>query len=168
MKKITVFVFLVLVLCGCSRKPLQPDNLPKLIPCKIIITQDQAPLEGANVTLHSVTAGTQQWISGGRTDVNGVAEIRTNGRYDGVPVGKFKVLVTKTEVEPSKLSPRPDENDPNFPAWMAKSQNEVLPTYRLVDKQYANPQTTPHELEISSSKPVTVTFDTGKKVREKM
>ncbi|MDR2114847.1 MAG: hypothetical protein LBP87_00545, partial [Planctomycetaceae bacterium] len=132
------------------------------------ITQDQTPLEGANVSLHSVTSGTQEWVSGGRTDANGVAEIRTNGRYDGVPAGKFKVLITKTETEPSKLPPRPDENDPSFPAWMAKSQNEVLPTYRLVDKQYANPQTTPHELETSGSKPVTVTFDTGKKIREKM
>jgi hypothetical protein len=100
--------------------------------------------------------------------INGVAEIRTNGRYDGVPVGKFKVLITKTEVEPSKLPPRPDENDPNFPAWMAKSQNENLPTYRLIDKQYADPQTTPYELEIFGSKLVKITFDAGKKVREKM
>jgi hypothetical protein len=168
MQKIIISVFLMSVLCGCSQRPLQPDNLPKLTPCKITITQDHLPLEGANVSLHSVTSETQQWVSGGRTDANGVAEIRTNGRYNGVPVGKFKVLITKTEVEPSKLPPPPAEDDPNFPAWMAKSQNEVLPSYQLVDKQYAHPQTTPHELEISGSESVNVTFDTGKKIREKM
>jgi hypothetical protein len=168
MQKIIISISLMLILCGCSHRPLQPDNLPKLIPCKIIITQDNVPLEGANVSLHSVTSESQQWVSGGRTDVNGVAEIRTNGRYDGVPMGKFKVLITKTEVEPSKLPPRPSENDPNFAAWTAKSQNEVLPIYQLVDKQYADPQTTPHELEISGSKQVTVTVDAGKKIREKM
>jgi hypothetical protein len=51
---------------------------------------------------------------------------------------------------------------------MAKSQNEVLPIYQLVDKQYADPQTTPYELEISGFKLIIVTFDTGKKIREKM
>jgi hypothetical protein len=60
MQKIIISIFLILVLCGCSQKPLQPDNLPKLIPCKIIITQDQFPLEGANISLHLVTSGTQQ------------------------------------------------------------------------------------------------------------
>jgi hypothetical protein len=79
----------VLVLCGCSRKSLHPDNLPKLIPRKIIIAQEQTPLAETNVSLHSVTVGTSQWVSGGQTDANGVAEIRTNDWYGGVPAGKF-------------------------------------------------------------------------------
>jgi hypothetical protein len=91
--------------------------------------------------------------------------IYTNGIYKGVQIGKYKVVVTKKETEPSKLPPAPPSNDPAYAAWLQKSESEVRQSYSVIEKKYGDAKTTPYEIEITAEKSVTETFDVGKKVK---
>jgi hypothetical protein len=113
MKIIVYIVVIFILILGCSSQQL-PDDLPKLYPCKITVTQNEKPLTGASVLLHltdsSAGNGGKSWIPMGLTDENGVAVIKTNARYGGAPLGNYKILVNKTEREASKLEPPPEES----------------------------------------------------------
>jgi hypothetical protein len=152
---------------GCQSNGEIPADLPKLIPCKITITQEGLPLEGASVTLRLV-GGTQQWYPNGQTDTFGSIDFYTNGRYKGVPVGKYKIVVTKFETEPSKLPPAPSEDDPQYGKWLEQSQQEVRANFQLIERIFTKAETTPLEIEVTDSKEVIGTFDVGKRVRNKM
>lgn len=160
------FIFLLPILTGCYNGAAKPADLPKLISCKISVSQDNAPLNGVYVTLKDVN-GNQKWFPGGQTNADGVAEISTNGRYKGVPLGKYKVVFSMLESEKSNLPPPPPENDPKYEVWLVQSQAEVLPVYTLIEKQYINENTTPCEIEVVAGKGVVADFNVGKKVREK-
>lgn len=162
-----VSVLLVAVFQGCLGGTPRPSDMPKLTPCTITVTQENAPLAGVTVSL-SLGGDSQPWLGGGVTGEDGVVELYTNGRYKGVPEGKFKVVLSKTEIEAGKIPPRPAEDDPGFGEWMNKYENAQPDVFSLVEKEYTDPKTTPLEIEISGSKPVTTTFDAGKKVRVKM
>jgi hypothetical protein len=93
-------VFVILLLCffvtGCRRLPPVPDDLPQLYPCKITATFGGEAIEGVRISLISTESG-YKWKSGGRTDKNGTAEIKTSFAYSGAPKGKFIVAFDKTE-----------------------------------------------------------------------
>ncbi len=154
-------------LSGCmSSGEVLPKDLPELTPCHITVTQDNAPLADASVTLVLIE-GNQQWYPGGKTDASGVAELYTNGRYKGAPAGKYKIIVKKLESDPSKLPPAPPETDPGYGAWMEKSQKEVRHSYQTVEKQYTLP-TTQYELDVVHGKPADAQVDVGKRVRDRL
>ncbi|MDR0337515.1 MAG: hypothetical protein LBI18_10540 [Planctomycetaceae bacterium] len=169
--KISVYVPIIFVLIlGCSSKQ-QPDDLPVLYPCKVTVIQDGQPLAGASVILQlteNVSAHSgKAWIPMGLTDENGVAVIKTNAKYDGAPLGQYKIVVNKTERETSKLEPAPPEDSPHYTTWLEKSQAEKLNEFGLVETIYTDAQKTPHEIEItknSNQKNV----DVGKTVRNKI
>ena len=150
---------------GCSSGPSLPSDLPDLKPCVIAVTQDGAPLDGATVMLKSATES--QWFPGGQTDASGKVEIYTNGRYKGAPQGKYKIVVTKTEVDPSKLGPAPPDDSPGYGDWLEKSAAEVRHSYSLIEKQYTNVETTTLEIDVAGGK-TEKTVDVGKKVRDKI
>lgn len=155
-----------LMLTGCPGGEAKPDGLPNLVTASIQLTQDGAPLAGATVSLIAAEGG-QQWYPGGLSNDSGVVELYTNGRYKGAPEGKFKVIVHKTETDPSKLGPAPSEDDPAYGKWMEDSSKEVRNSYTLIEKKFGDAKDTPLEVEIKKGGE-TPKLDVGKKVKEKI
>lgn len=160
-------VCFVLACLGCNRGPQLPPDVPKLVPCKITVTQEGTPLAGATVILDFV--GTSSWRTGGATDSNGVVTPMTNGQFEGVPAGKYKVVIMKTEQDASSIPPAPEAGAPGYDEWMSKyAMAEGPARYTLVEKQFTTAKTTPLEIELTGGKLVEHTVDAGKKIREKM
>jgi hypothetical protein len=96
---IMLFSVLATVGCSCRRLPPPPDGLPELHPCKITVTFGGQVIEGINVSLASIDPK-NKWKAGGRTDKNGVAEMRTSFAFSGAPLGQFKASFDKIREEP--------------------------------------------------------------------
>jgi hypothetical protein len=103
MFRIVYYSLLILLICfvvqGCRRLPPPPEGLPQLYPCKISVTFGGEKIEGVTVSLVSKDPNFK-WRSGGKTDKNGVAELRTSFAYLGVPEGIFTVAFSKTKDGP--------------------------------------------------------------------
>ena len=159
------FHILLILLCaccllhiGCSKEKL-PEGMPTLGPIKLKLTTDgSTPLESASVTLVPENAEMTKWLAGGTTDGQGVCLIRTLGRYDGAPVGKYKVIVQKTIIEGGASGEVTDAG--------GSSAGGQAKSFHLVGKEYRSPQTTPLEVEVQEKANPDVTLDTGKPVRE--
>ena len=138
-----------LVLSGCGGEP-KPPGLPKLYPVSLKFIQDGAPCADASVVL--IPEDGSKWPTGGATNADGVAVLRTYGKYPGAPVGKYKVMVSKQEVEPlgttSEPSPSPKVN-----------------VYHLINPEYSSIVNTPFKIEVVAGKNEFELFDLGKKVR---
>lgn len=157
----------ITLLSGCQfGGEALPEGLPNLVPASIQLTQDGAPLAGATVSLID-PAGSQQFYPGGLSDESGTIELYTNGRYKGAPEGKYKVVVTKTETDPSKLGPAPSLDDPKYGEYMEKTAREERDTYTLIDKKYSDAKGTPLEVEIKKGGEVQK-LDVGAKVKIKI
>ena len=155
----------LLLLVGCSSSNPKPAGFPDTVPCVIAITQESVPLAGASVSLVP-SDGAKDWLFSATTDESGNAKIFTYGRQAGAPKGKYKVVVIKTESDPSKFT-MPDESDTVALAQYYRNvENERLNSYTLIESVYTNADTTPLELEITGK--TTETFDVGKKVRNLM
>ncbi|MDR1477415.1 MAG: hypothetical protein LBJ00_00560 [Planctomycetaceae bacterium] len=130
--------------------------MPKLYSCKITITQDNLPLEDAFVSLVPQDQNNSKWHPSGKTDSSGIAQIMTYG-FSGVPVGNFKITVKKTVME-----------DPIY-STNSNGEKEIVDyksVYSVIEKKYANPETTPFTVEISGV--VTFDFDVGKAIKLKL
>ena len=97
-----------LMFSGCGEK--MPPGLPKLYPATITVMQDGQPLAGAEIVVINTDPATN-WSAGGLTDSNGVVKLRTMGRYDGAPLGTYKVGVRKEEI-PNITLPMEVPSDP--------------------------------------------------------
>jgi hypothetical protein len=163
LKKIFVLVLIFLGIChwgGCTKHSL-PDDLPKLIPTTIIVTQEGKPFDNALVSLLPIDANTK-WSAVGRANIDGKAQMSTNGMYDGVVAGKYKVVILKEETE--KL-PDPYEGAPDaktdmdkYQEWYMKNESKIAAMQRrqakvftFVERQYTSAETTPLELEITDN-----------------
>ena len=173
MKTIMKNIFLILgfvtllIFTGCPFGGEKlPEGLSNVVPVTIQLTQDGAPLAGATVLLIDTT-GSREWSPGGLTDDKGTIDLYTNGRYKGAPEGKYKVVVTKTETDPSKLGPAPSTSDPGYSEYLGKLASEKRDTYTLIDKQFTDAKSTPLEVEIKKGGPVQK-FDVGAKVKIKI
>ncbi len=162
---IAVFVFYTLIMIGCNSGKKLPEGMPPLKPCELTFTQGGSPLQDAIVSLYPDTGTSQQLIFGGKTDATGKAVIFTNGKYEGVPEGGYKIVVSKKETEESKFGPPLTSDDPGYDEWIAKASKEQLSTFSFVEKQYTDFKSTP--LKISVPGDVT-TFDAGKAVKIKL
>ncbi|MDR0338258.1 MAG: hypothetical protein LBI18_14345 [Planctomycetaceae bacterium] len=91
MKNILLSVFCLAVLVGCSQRPA---DMPELHSVTITVTMNGKPLEGALISCVPENNGT--WFAGGMTDVHGQVRPQTKGRYHGIPLGNFKIIVAKT------------------------------------------------------------------------
>ena len=150
---------LVVTLIGCQPSG-QPDNLPKLYPCSVTVTQENAPCTDAEVELFSVDPGFH-WTVYGRTDSQGKASLVTHGQFPGVPAGSYKVVVSKREM----FQERAPKVDPNDPTIITGGSPTII--FALIDKTYMNRSTTPLELTVAQSA-AHQNFDVGKPVREKI
>ena len=156
------FIITALALCvllGCGQRK-RPDGLPVLYPCEITITQGGLPLAGAVVRL-APEEGTLAWPIVGKTNADGVAVIETHVDFPGAPEGTFKVLVSKTELTPSKYTP-PAENASveEWNKYSDLSSAENRWTIMRVKPEYNDVGKTSHSITIIKGKNQQ-TFDVG-------
>ena len=124
---------ILLIFCGCSRVN-RPADLPRLFPVTLMITLDNQPLDDALVVLHMEDGPDAKWTVGSRTDSAGQAVITTHGQFRGAPAGKFKVCVSKSEGIEEGGRPK---------------------LVQHVDPLFADPKSTPLEIEVSDKGKVT-------------
>ncbi|MDR2705886.1 MAG: hypothetical protein LBC02_08935 [Planctomycetaceae bacterium] len=103
MFRVFYYSLLILSICfvvdSCRRLPPSPEGLPKLYPCKVSVTFGGEKIEGVTVSLVSKDPNFK-WKSGGKTDKNGVAELRTSFAYPGAPEGIFTIAFFKIKDPP--------------------------------------------------------------------
>ncbi|MDR3234143.1 MAG: hypothetical protein LBT46_10865, partial [Planctomycetaceae bacterium] len=137
----TLFI-VTLMLSGCGEQ--MPEGLPPLYPCTLTFTQNGAPLAGGIVSLVPVEASLPFSFSG-LTDARGSLTPMVQGKYKGIPAGKWKIGVRKEEFR----------TEGNF-EWAVT----------LVDKQYYTAADSPLEIVIAKGKN-NFTFDVGAAVEER-
>jgi hypothetical protein len=107
--------------------------------------------------LHSVDSGNTKWVIAGNTDAKGNVVLKTHGKFSGVPVGEYKIVVTKTEQVQNEQQTSNGKN---------KTPSQKIEIYYLINKIYTDVSTTPLTINIKNGKNVQ-TFDVGKPIREK-
>jgi len=163
---VLLLLFALLAVSGCGRQKL-PPGMPKLFKVTMTITQEDKPLAEAMVTLDQTDG---QWSAQGTTDANGVIKkFYTNGQYEGVVAGKFKVCVRKIEreyaIDPKDIPPEPTDPQERY-AWRMKYFEHRIPPkeFDLVESQYFDTKTTPLEIEVTADSR-DFKFDVGAAVR---
>lgn len=117
---------LLATVTGCGGRDA---NLPPLVPVEGTVTLDQKPLSGAMLTFLP-TGATRGGGATGYTDQAGNYELQSPDGRAGVPVGEYRVIVTKLVM--------PDGSD--FPvnseiAPMDSPARQVLPDRYSDDRQ---------------------------------
>jgi hypothetical protein len=141
--------------------------MPKLYSSQITITQEGKKLDGATVILFNNDTSQSQWVVGGLTDRNGVCTLKTLGKFNGAPVGKYKVIVERIFVKESETAKQPVPTDQQAQEeYYAKIGNEEK-RYDNVNLKYKLPTTTDLEIEIIAGKNEK-TFDVGKAINEEI
>ncbi|MCL2742621.1 MAG: hypothetical protein FWE67_02095 [Planctomycetaceae bacterium] len=159
-KYIVLLLVSFLIISGCGG-PDRPSDLPKLYPCTISVTQDGKPLGDALVKLVS-TEPNFKWAVFAQIGTSGTGKVFTQGLYPGAPEGEYKVVVSKEEETSEKIgSAAPQVGE--FGEIIAAPT--ILTVHTLVEKQYADAETTPLSITISS-KGNDKKFDCGKPVKE--
>jgi len=125
---------IVWLFSGCGGEKF-PPGMPKLYPATITVIQDGKPLDGAGVILLNVDPSAL-WSVGGITDKDGTVKLRTEGRYNGAPLGKYKVSVEKMETPDITMPGEPSNREEE------KEYNRILKemadkTFYVVDRKYA-------------------------------
>ena len=129
----SVVVLLSFLMFGCGHDG--PADLPRLYPCKIkIVDKSGDAVEDASVVAINSDS---KWASIGQTGSDGIAVLKTNGTYPGVPVGMYKILVTKYSVTVTAKSSDPEQGD------------EVAETL-VFDKSFSDESTTPLQLTMEA------------------
>jgi 5-hydroxyisourate hydrolase-like protein (transthyretin family) len=145
---------MLLMILGCKDKP-QPEDLPKLYPCIVTITQDGKPLEDAAVELIAEDQSNAKYQPVTKTDTEGKAVMSTYG-YKGAPAGKYKVVISK----------KIDDDFVYGTSSTGDKEVQKYNTYRTVEPKYSDSKTTPHEIEVTGKeKTVEATFDVGKAIK---
>ncbi|MCL2306451.1 MAG: hypothetical protein FWC43_14015 [Planctomycetaceae bacterium] len=139
--------------------------MPDLFPCSITITHGGTPCEGASVSLLQKEGGSIGWDIGARTNSKGVAQIATGTDFKGAPAGEYSVVVTKMELEPSKIVYPPPEDPVAHEKWYNEMKSEKRAWYSSVKAEFTNAKTTPHSITVTK-KGTTATFDVGEPVNE--
>jgi len=155
MQRTVIFLYvlvLLLFLTGCNRGPVKPDGLPKVYPLTLQLEQDGKPLAGAEVFLRSEAIGT--WSCGGISDEKGLVLVRTHGQFPGAPLGRHKVLVTKSKSSATSLDVSEAKSLVEIRELEAKAATERKPTATtyLVERKYGNADTTPLVIDIVDGK----------------
>ncbi|MDR2115807.1 MAG: hypothetical protein LBP87_05435 [Planctomycetaceae bacterium] len=163
LKKIFVLFLIFLGICcygGCARHSL-PSDLPNLVSVTITVTQEGKPLADALVSLSPIDTNTK-WSAIGRTDINGNTQMSTNGMYNGIVPGKYKVVILKEETEkpanPYEGAPDPKVDMDKYQEWYMKNESKIAAmqhhqakVFTFVEEKYTSSETTPLEIEITSN-----------------
>jgi hypothetical protein len=149
----SLFLLVCFVFAGCQ-KDNRPEDLPKLYPCKIAVTQEGTPLEGAGVTLQAINGSGKYQMSSGRTDSTGIASIYTYG-FSGVPLGDYKIIISKISTEGGT------QTTDSFGGGGVVGAKD----YQLVESKFTKDDTTPVKITITE-KSNDITIDVGKAVHQ--
>lgn len=142
---------------GCSNDN-RPKDLPRLYPVTLTITLEDQPLDNAHVSLYAENVSDAKWTVGCRTDSQGKAVIMTHGQFRGSPAGKFKVCVRKSESESADT-----QADTSLSVYGPTGTGSVMPKItNLVDPLFADPKSTPLEIEVSPKGTTIQTFNVHK------
>ena len=147
-------VAVVAVGCGKSNKP---SDMGELGGCVVKVTQDGAPLAGAEVIFHAQDPPNQKYTPSGTTNEKGEAQIKTYG-FEGVPAGEYKVTVTKLVIEEGELVVAEDGSE----------SVEGGSEYQAVDAEYRDVNTTPLSITVTDPMTEVPTFDVGSAVNQEM
>ena len=145
-------VAVVAVGCGKSNKP---SDMGELGGCVVKVTQDGAPLEGADVIFHAQDPENQKYTPSGRTNEKGEAKIKTYG-FEGVPAGEYKVTVTKLVIEEGTL----------VVAENGAESVERGAEYQVVAAEYRDVNTTPLSVTVTDPMKEIPVFDVGAAVED--
>lgn len=147
-------VAVVAIGCGKSNKP---SDMGELGGCVVKVTQDGAPLAGAEVIFHAQDPANQKYTPSGTTNEKGEAQIKTYG-FEGVPAGEYKVTVTKLVIEEGELVVAEDGSE------TVEGRSE----YQAVDAEYRDVNTTPLSIVVTDPMTEVPTFEVGSAVAEEM
>jgi len=148
MKPVSLFGLTVLLtMIGCSEE--RPDGMPPLHSVTLQFHQEGVPLGEASIRL--IPQFDSNWAVGGSTNAKGESRLKTHGKYDGVPAGKYKISINKF-ISEGEL-PQLGGNTP------------PMKHFNLVETQYTLPNQTPLEIEVVKGKNTFQPFNLGKAVR---
>jgi len=154
-----LYVFLTAVLlaaagCGKSWHGGEP-----LYPVTITVSKGGEPFSGASVTLLR-EGGLQTINAGGVTDSGGIAKIRVDAEWDGVPEGTYKVMINKGAVITRDIS---DEEFERLSMAEQDAYNERMVARALsappLVPAVLNGMESPLSIEVSRSGNNTASFD---------
>ncbi len=158
MKRNFAFVAAILclcaIVCGCSKGPKKPADLPKLNPTTVTVTYDDGtPVDGATVAFLASQTGGRTWNLTGVTDASGKLTLMTDGNWAGAPAGDYRVIVTKEISEMEK-------------ATEAGGSETLKGITRYVAQKYNNPNTSGLTATVEDGKTNALEFKVGEKLEE--
>ncbi|MDR2705717.1 MAG: Ig-like domain-containing protein [Planctomycetaceae bacterium] len=142
----TEIILLCLCLLGCGKN--EPNGIPSLQPCSITVMLDDAPLPEATVLFKPTQDGGIS--ASGITDNNGKALMKIQATYDGVPKGKYKVMIVKQKRERNPAVKDEDVNGQPGSVPMNLAMKMYIVT-DFVDPKFGN-ASTPLEITIQEGK----------------
>lgn len=153
---------------GCGGEKL-PAGMPKPVPTTITLTLDGKGLADASVTM---IPDSGSYAAVGKTDSNGVAEMKTDGKYKGAVPGSYKVVVgAKDEIDYGEFGPPPTDDPVALDKWNrdvdAAGGAAAFKRISLVSQEFTAADATPLTLTVGEGK-VAETFDLGASVREEV
>jgi hypothetical protein len=155
---IILFPYFGFALTGCDNQS-KPDGFPKIYPVTITVTQEGKPFPDAQISLEPAD-GSKNWSVGGKSDQAGKVILRTYGKFDGAPLGKYKVVILK-EIN--------EGMDTYYEALNRGDNNAAskvnVSIFSLVEAKYNSALTTPIEIEITPNQK-TFEIDAGSAVKE--
>jgi len=165
MKKYHQFTYLLLtVVCftiaGCTGG--YPGD-ERLYPVSVTVTENGSPLTDAVVVL--LREGGKKIINaGGITDKNGVAIIKTDAQWDGVPEGTYKVAIAKSSSVEEEISSEEYQklDMAERERYNQKMEKKHASVKLLVPEVIARTESTPLTIEVTPSQNNTATFDIAK------
>ncbi len=152
-----VLCLMIMVVTGCNRSK-KPEGFPDVVKVSVVITQENAPLTDAQIELIPEDSAMDRWPVTGTTDASGKATLVTYGKFEGCPIGKYKVTVVKDDIDTKKVEV-PEGVDP------AEVKTAPGKIYSFVELKYTDPKKTTLEVTVEKGTK-TVTLDVGKKVHE--
>ncbi|MDR1493716.1 MAG: hypothetical protein LBT05_13495 [Planctomycetaceae bacterium] len=155
-----ILLFPLFLIFGCGDK--LPPGMPKLYEAVLTITQDGSPLANANVLAISENYAAVPYSAGGQTDKSGNVRLLTEGKYKGIPAGKYIIAVSKTEANDIE-KPATFNTEDEIKSYLAEVEKH---SFVVVSEKFSDPEKSPLRLEVLKRK-TTATFDASPKVRLK-
>ena len=143
-KTASFFTVLILVFGAFGCGPKLPPGIPKLHPCTIRLTMGGQPVAGATVALFPDGEGDNTeglWGTAGYTDSKGSLTLKTDGLYNGIPAGRYKITVFKVETE-----------EREYLGWGMAQDLPPPKTTVIVDLKYDDSDQTPLVIEVGAGK----------------
>lgn len=125
--------------------------MPDLVPFQARVLQGDQPLDGAHVVFKGEM---YHYLVDGVTNANGIAKMKTNGKFSGIPCDNYRIIVEKIVETPSKYQNEPipsEDNQEAIDELNKKRAEEYRPTHSYVEAKYGNADTSGLTVSVSQS-----------------